>query len=169
MSDNNEKTHDEKLAKIRELVKEIDFAMLTTMEDDGTLHSRPMSNNKEIEFNGDLWFFTYGSSHKVLEIEREHKVNASFSDPKSQTYVSLSGTAQIVRDKSKIEELWKAPLKAWFPDGTDTPDIALIKVEVARAEYWDSPGSAIAHAISFAKGLITHQPVQVGENEKVTL
>ena len=39
--------------------------MLTTVDEQGYLRSRPMSNNREVEFDGDLWFFTYGSSHKV--------------------------------------------------------------------------------------------------------
>lgn len=169
---NDEKTvptHDEKLAKLRDLVKQIDFCMLTTTDENGDLHSRPMSLNGEVEFNGDLWFFTYGSSHKAHEIEREHRVNVSFSQPKSQTYVSLSGKAEIVRDKSKIEELWQAPLKAWFPNGTETEDIALLKVNVEKAEYWDSPSSAVAHAIGFAKALVTHEAIQVGENGQVEL
>lgn len=163
------KTEEEKLAKLRELIKGIDFGMLTTIEEDGTLHSRPMSTNGDVEFDGDLWFFTYGSSHKILEIAREHKVNVSYANPEKQSYISVSGVATIVRDKKKIEELWHAPLKAWFPDGVDTPDIALIKVHAERAEYWDSPHSAIAHAVGLVKGLVTHQPVQTGENEKIEL
>ena len=164
-----EKTHEEKLETLRGLIKGIDFGMLTTLEADGTLHSRPMSTNGEVEFDGDLWFFTYGSSHKVFEIEHEHQVNVSFANPKQQSYVSLSGAATIVRDKAKIEELWQPSLKAWFPDGTETEGIALIKVEASRAEYWDSPGSGVAHALAFAKGLVTRQPVNIGENEKVEL
>lgn len=171
MSDEQKKemTHDEKLTKIRELIKGIDFCMLTTLNESGDLHSRPMSVNGEVEFDGDLWFFTYGESHKVHEIDGDHRVNASFAQPKGQTYVSISGRAALVRDKDKIKELWQPSLKAWFPDGVDTPDIALLKVSAEKAEYWDSPGSAIAHAIGFAKGLVTHEQVNVGENEKIDL
>ncbi|HEX8550661.1 MAG TPA: pyridoxamine 5'-phosphate oxidase family protein [Abditibacteriaceae bacterium] len=165
----NEKTHEEKLATLRDLIKGIDFGMLTTVEEDGTLHSRPMSTNGEVEFDGDLWFFTDGTSHKVLEIEREHKVNVSYAHPQKQSYVSISGVATIVRDKAKIEELWQPQLKAWFPEGPETPGIALIKVEAERAEYWDSPGSGVAHALAFAKAIVTRQTPEIGENEKITL
>ncbi|HVF68504.1 MAG TPA: pyridoxamine 5'-phosphate oxidase family protein [Pyrinomonadaceae bacterium] len=61
-------TRDEKLAKLREIVKAVDICMLTTVGDGGDLHSRPMSNNREIDFGGDLWFFTYGSSHKARAV-----------------------------------------------------------------------------------------------------
>lgn len=165
----NELSHDEKLAKIRDLVKGIDIGMLTTLNENGTFHSRPMSVNGEVEFDGDLWFFTYGDSPKVREIEHDARVNVVFSNPKNQTYVSLSGTAQLVRDKAKIEELWQAPLEAWFPQGTETSDIALLKVEVESAEYWDSPTNPIAHVIGFVKSKVTGQVQQVGENEKVDL
>lgn len=118
--------------KLGELIKDIDFGMLTTMDDDGSLRSRPMSVNGKVEFDGDVWFFTYGNSHKVIEAKKHPKVNVSFTDIKKQNYVSLSGTAELVRDKSKIEELWLPELKAWFPEGVDTPDIALLKINGKR-------------------------------------
>ena len=157
------------LEKLRELVKDIDFTMLTTVDRDGTLHSRPMSTNGQVEEDGDLWFFTYGNSHKVEEIEREPHVNVSFADPKRQSYVSISGRAKLVRDRAKIKELWKPMLKAWFPKGVDEPDIALLKVFVEKAEYWDSPSSTVAHVYSLAKALITGKQAQLGENKKLTV
>ena len=83
--------------------------MLTTMDSSGRLNSRPMSTNKNVEFDGDIWFFTYGDTPKVHEIENKPYVNVAFADPKSQTYVSLSGRAELVRDKAKIAELWSLP------------------------------------------------------------
>jgi general stress protein 26 len=162
-------TKDDKLAKLREIVKAVDICMLTTVDERGELHSRPMSNNREVEFNGDLWFFTYGSSHKADEVNRVSKVNASFADVGNQTYASLSGNAELVRDRAKMEELWQLELKAWFPEGVDTPDIALLKVSVERAEYWDGSQSWVAHAISLISSLATGEPAQFGENEKLEL
>ncbi|HEY6659689.1 MAG TPA: pyridoxamine 5'-phosphate oxidase family protein, partial [Pyrinomonadaceae bacterium] len=73
-------TRKDNLQKIRDMVKDIDFCMLTTVDEQGDLHSRPMSANGEIDPNGDLWFFTSVSSHKVSEIEKLPKVNVSFAD-----------------------------------------------------------------------------------------
>lgn len=162
-------TQDEKLKNLREIVKAVDICMLTTVDERGDLHSRPMSNNREIEFDGDLWFFTYGSSHMADEIGRVPKVNASFADVDAQQYASLSGRAEVVRDRAKIEELWLPQLKAWFPDGVETPDIALLKVTVERAEYWDGSQSVVAHAFSFVSSLIAGEPAQFGDNEKIDL
>jgi general stress protein 26 len=157
------------LEKIRELIKEIDFCMLTTCDESGDLHSRPMSTNGAVEFDGDIWFFTYGATHKVREIGDQERVNVSFADIDNQRYLSLSGSAQLVRDKEKMAQLWKPELKAWFPKGLEEPDIALIKVTVKKAEYWDYAASMISHAVSFASSLLTGKQAASGENVRVTL
>ena len=126
-----------------------------------------MSHNGDVEFDGNVWFFTYANSHKVHEIETRPQVNVSFSSPKDQTYVSLAGRAELVRDKAKIKELWTPALKAWFPDGVDTPDIALLKISAEKAEYWDSPSSPVAHVVGLVKSLVTGSPDSVGDNKKI--
>ncbi len=164
----NQAGRSEAIRKLGELIEDIDFAMLTTAEADGTLRSRPMST-QQVEFDGDLWFFTRASAPKVDEVRRDERVNLSYAKPEAQRYVSISGTAQIVRDRKKIEELWSPVLKAWFPKGLEDPDIALLKVSVEQAEYWDSPSSTMAHIFGFVKALATGQSYQPGENEKINL
>ena len=153
--------------KLREMIKDIDLCMLTTVDEGNDLHSRPMSLNGDVDENGDLWFFTSSNSHKASEIERTPNVNVSFIDTRHQHYVSISGAAELVHDKAKIKELWKPVLKAWFPDGPDQPDVALLKVKVKKAEYWDGPSSTIAQAISFVSAIVTGKQVELGENKKL--
>jgi general stress protein 26 len=162
-------TRDNNLEKLRELVKDIDFCMLTTVDEGGDLHSRPMSSNGDIDADGDIWFFTNASSHKVSEIAKLPKVNVSFADPDKQRYVSVSGTAQLVRDRAKIDELWRPEFKIWFPEGKDDPEIALLRITLEKAEYWDSPSSTIGYALSFVSSLVTGKQPDLGENKKVNL
>jgi general stress protein 26 len=162
-------TRETDLEKLRHLIKEIDFCMLTTVDESGDLHSRPMSSNGDIDADGDIWFFTNASSHKVREIAKLPKVNVSFADPDNQRYISVSGTAQLVRDRAKIDELWRPEFKIWFPEGKDDPEIALLRVRLERAEYWDSPGSTIGYALSFVSSLVTGKQPDLGENRKVNL
>jgi general stress protein 26 len=164
----NEAGRSQALRKLGEMIEGIDFAMLTTVEADGTLRSRPMST-QQVEFDGDLWFFTRASAPKVDEIQQDERVNVSYAKPEDQRYVSVSGTARIVRDRKKIEELWSPVLQAWFPKGLEDPDIALLKVSVEQAEYWDSPSSAMMHLFGFVKAVATGQTYQPGENEKINL
>jgi len=151
------------------MIKDIDFCMLTTTDEQGDPHSRPMSSNGDIDPNGDLWFFTNASSHKVGEVARSPKVNVSFADPDHQRYVSVTGTAEVVRSRAKIEELWRPEFKMWFPKGKEDPDVALLRVSLEKGEYWDSPSSAIGYALSFVSSLVTGKEPDFGENKKVNL
>jgi general stress protein 26 len=161
-------TRAEAIKKLNALIKDIDFAMLTTVEDDGMLRSRPMVT-QEAEFDGDLWFFTGASSPKVDEVQHDRHVNVSYADPKNQHYVSISGTAQVVRDRKKMEELWNPAYKAWFPQGLDDPDLALLKVTAQNAEYWDSPSSAVVHVVGLVKAMVTGERAEGGDNQKIDL
>jgi general stress protein 26 len=162
-------TRENDLQKLRELVKDIDFCMLTTVDEAGDLHSRPMSSNGDIDADGDIWFFTNASSHKVSEIAKLPKVNVSFADLDNQRYLSVSGNAQLVRDRAKIDELWRPEFKIWFPEGKDDPEVALLRVSLEKAEYWDSPSSTIGYALSFVSSLVTGKEPDLGENKKVDL
>jgi len=155
------------LQKLRDLVKEIDFCMMTTIDERGDLHSRPMSSNGQIDPDGIIWFFTGAFSHKVSEIANESRVNLSFADPSNQSYVSVSGKARLVRDRQKIDELWKPQFQMWFPEGKDDPNIALLRVKVEKAEYWDSPSSTVAYAFNLVSAIVTGEEPDLGENKKV--
>jgi general stress protein 26 len=157
----------ESIEKIRELTEGIDFCMLTTL-DGGYLRSRPMSTQK-FEFDGDLWFFTADNTHKVDEIAKDDRVNVAYSKPDDNVYLSISGRAQIVKDRKKIEELWSPILKAWFPGGLDDPTLCLLKIPVEQAEYWDAPSSKIVQLFGMVKAIATGQEADYGENKKISL
>ena len=163
MQDNRE----ESIRKLGALIKDIQMAMLTTI-DGGVLRARPMAT-QDTEFDGELWFFTSDKTHKVAEIEKDNRANVSYSKPNDNVYVSVSGAVSIVKDREKIEELWNPAYKAWFPKGLDDPTISLLKINVEQAEYWDSPSSTIVHIVGFVKALVTGERAQGGENEKINL
>ncbi len=158
------------IQKLGELIKDVKIAMLTTLDEDGGLRSRPMATQKT-EFDGTLWFFTRASSPKVDEVEQEHQVNVSYAAPDSNTYVSVSGPAKLVRDPAKAKELWNPILKAWFPKGLEDPDLALLSVRVEKAEYWDSPSSTMVQIAGFVKAIATGHAYKPspGEHAKMEL
>lgn len=162
-----ENTKQESIDKLKELTEGIDFCMLTTING-GQLRSRPMST-QEMDANGDLWFFTSDQTHKVDEIEADNRVNVAYAKPGDNTYVSVSGSATISKDRQKIEELWSPILKAWFPKGLEDPTICLLKVSVEEAEYWDSPNSKVVQIVGFVKALVTGQQANGGDHGKVSL
>lgn len=155
------------IEKLKEMLEGIDFCMLTTI-DGGQLRSRPMST-QQFEFDGDLWFFTRDNTHKADEVAKDPRVNVAYSKPDNNRYVSVSGTAEIVKDRAKMEKFWSPILKAWFPDGLEDPHICLLKVGVEQAEYWDAPSSTIVQLFGMAKALATGTEMSYGENKKINL
>ncbi|MFO5492210.1 MAG: pyridoxamine 5'-phosphate oxidase family protein [Cuspidothrix sp.] len=134
--------------ELRKLLEGIDCGMLTTVDDNHSLHSRPMSMWNEIDNDGTLWFFTLANSHKVVEIQHHQQVNVSFSAPDQQRYVSISGSAELIRDHDQLEEKWQPGLEIWFPNGVKEPNIALLKVKVNQVDYWESSSSFIPQTIN---------------------
>lgn len=161
-------TREQQIEKLGELIKDVRIAMLTTVLPDGSLRSRPMATQNE-KFDGTLWFFTSDESGKVHEIEDDQHVNVAFADAESQTYISISGKARLSRDRAKIEALWNPFVQAWFPKGKDDPDLALLQIEVASAEYWDAPSSKMVNLLGMAKAVVTGKQYDAGENEKLNL
>jgi general stress protein 26 len=158
----------DELQKVGDLVEEIKFGMLTTEEEDGSLRSRPMST-LQMDANGDLWFFTAKSSPKVEECEHHGEVNLSYAHPDKQHFLSISGSAQTLRDEEKMKQLWTPWVQPWFPQGVDDPDLALLKVTIAHAEYWDAPGSTAKRLYGLAKAIMTGNTEGLGENRKVEM
>ena len=160
------KTQREAVQKLGTLIKDVKFAMLTTQTPEGELHSRPMAT-QQVEFDGVLWFLTSISSAKIDQVEQHHRVNVAYADASADKYVSVAGTAEIMRDRKKLEELWSPFHKAWFPKGIDDPDIALIRVTVESAEYWNVPESKMVQLIGFAKAAVTGKRYHPGEHGEV--
>jgi general stress protein 26 len=131
---------------LNEKIKDVRIAMLTTIESDGTLRSRPMVT-QDTEFDGDLWFFTQASAPKVEDVQQHQQVNVSYVKPSEDLFVSVSGTAQLVVDRKEIKKRWKPHYKTWFPNGEDDPDLALLKVTVTRAEYWNMPSGGVLSSL----------------------
>ncbi len=123
-------------------LRKIDFCMLCTTGEFGRISSRPMSNNGDVEYDGDSWFFSYEDSTKIREIDRTADVLLTFTAPPSLLgnpgiFVAVQGVASFARDRKAFEEHWVDGLERWFPQGIDTPGIVLIKVSASSVYYWD--------------------------------
>lgn len=167
MAKDEELTQEEKVAKVRELMKDIKIGVLATVAERG-LVSRPMAM-QEAEFDGDLWFITFRDTPKVQEIEADPRVNVSFTDGKD-SFVSIAGRGEIVIDEAKKKELWNKAYEAIFNTTYDDPNLVLIKVDAHGAEYWES-GSKAKMAFQFIASLVgdKEKHKDLGENESVDL
>lgn len=128
--------------EIAKAMRDIDFTMLTTVAPDGGLAARPMSNNRDVEYDGDSWFFALGSTLEVQHIEANPRVGMTLHGNagllgKPPLFIAIAGHASLIRDKQQFAEHWTKDLERWFEQGTDTPDLVLIRVHADRLHYWD--------------------------------
>jgi general stress protein 26 len=148
------------LAHIARLIDDIPICMLATVEADGALATRPMAV-LEMDAHGAFWFFTDLRSSKV---EHLRVLNLSFTDAANGTYVSLSGRGEIDTDRGRIERLWTVFAKPWFPEGADSPNLALLKFIPDAADYWDAPNSVMVRAFGTVASIVAGRPIAMGEH-----
>ncbi len=162
-------THEEGVQKLRDLMKDIKFGMLTTIHEGGAFHARPMTL-LQAEPNGDLWFLTGKNTAVVSEVENDRRVNISFCNTDGNVFVSISGLGRLPDDPAKVKELWNPAFRTWFPDGLEDPNLALLKIEVESAEYWDSPHGAVRYLFGMLTALATGKtPASLGDHQKLDL
>ena len=153
------------------LIKNIRFAMFTTRHGNGHLHARPMTTqNKALESDESLWFFMSKKGDPVADLVADPVVNLVYASPSEDTYVSVSGTAAVIEDAAKKQQLWSKLVEAWFPGGVSDPDLALVQVQIVHANYWDVKESKIVQLYEMAKAAMTGKPpTELGEHGAVRM
>lgn len=151
--------------KLKGLLEKFDSAMLVTHAGEDKIRARPMVIAK-VEDNCDLWFLTGKGSPKVHEIESNQQVGVVCQDAED-VCISISGRADLVNNRRKLDEIWKEQFKVWFPGGKDDPEIRLIFVRGEEAEYWDTQGAKGArYMFSAVKGYATGERPAIEEGEQ---
>lgn len=130
------------LAELAEKMRDIDFCTLSTVTDNGAISGRPMSNNREVDYDGDSWFFADGDARLVRDIAARPAVGLGFQSKSGLLgmrpfFVTVEGEGELIRDKGAFAAHWHKELERWWPDGLDTPGLTLVKVHAARLHYWD--------------------------------
>ena len=157
--------------KLWELIKDIKFGMLTHRHGDGMLHSHPLTTqNKSMDEGAVIYFFISAASEIATRIAGDGNVNVAYADPGDDSYVSISGTAKVVNDLAKKEQLWSPMAKAWFPGGPTDEDLALLEVRIVHAEYWDVGDSKMVQLAKMAKAAVTgERPRNLGEHKELNV
>lgn len=151
------------LETLRDLIKDVETAMLTTSTDEG-LVSRPMKT-QEVEFDGDLWFFTKKDTDKYHEILHDQDVNIAYA---GKSYVSVRGKAVIVNELEKKKELWSPTYEKIMQASYDDPEVVLIKVNAEAAEYWET-GNMKKNMLYFYKRVMGKETESTKINETIEL
>ena len=143
-----------KVDKIWNLVKHEHTAVLVSIRKDGFLDSIPMGCVQS-DFDGTLWFLTFKDNPRLHEIEENGHVLVSYVRPSRYEFVSMSGCARLVDDRARVRELWREGFSVWFPDGPESPRIALIEIDVKTVKSWSKPASHLTYAYHYVKAKLT--------------
>jgi len=147
------------LQEVAEAMRDIDFTILSTRTSDGAISGRPMSNNREVDFDGESYFFALDSTRIVGDIAHDPQVGMGFQSKSGMLgmkpfFITVEGFAETVRDKAQFAAHWTKDLDRWFEQGIDTPGLVMIKVTAERLHYWD--GGEGGEIIVNAPVVVTH-------------
>ncbi len=145
----------EAIEKLKSLVDDIKVCLFSThiATDDGAT-CRPMSAI-EVCDQGNIWFFSEKTSEKNRDIATDNTVRLYFSHPAKNSYLVVNGEAEIILDRTKIEELWTPAAKIWFKEGKEDSDISIIKVNTGSAYYWDTEDSRMINFLKMVTSVAT--------------
>lgn len=163
----------DKLAELKKILSGFSAAMMTTLDSQRHLVSRPMATQKKELPDADLWFVASFDSDQTRQLQLDPRVNlAYFHESGDRSYASVSGTARLDNDRQRIKQLWDESWRPWFPQGQEDPNLCLILVDALQAQYWKPDGGKLGAMWSYAKAYVTGEhpeinpPVEVGSFTK---
>jgi general stress protein 26 len=154
--------------KIREMIKDVKYAMMTTVTSEGHLHSCPMTTSETSLGAKEIWFIGDKTSEAVADIKNNKQVNLSYVSQQDKDYVSINGVAELVEDKDKLDELWSPVYNAFYEHGKEDPDVQLIKIVPNGAEYWIS-GNSVLNAVKMAAAAVQDGKTAEGMGENAAI
>lgn len=158
-------------AKLWDLIKDTRYGMLTHRHGDGQLHSHPLTTqNKKVDEGATLYFFVPKDGDIARHVASDSSVNISYANTDADSYVSVTGSASLLEDPAKKEELFTSMAKAWFPKGVTDPNLGLLAVRIVEAEYWDVTDSKMVQLLKMAKAAMTGEtPQNMAEHKKLSV
>lgn len=161
-------TNEEAIRKFKELVEDIRICMFITNSTEERDHTRPMATI-DVEEDGTLWFFTDIRSIKVAEVESDRWVHLIYAHPGKESYMDVWGRGRTVTDRSVIDEKWSPMVKAFFPEGKDDPNLALLKVSPLDVYYWDTEGGKMMSMFKIVASVVAGKTVSQGQEGRLRM
>jgi general stress protein 26 len=157
--------------KLFDLIKDTRFGMLTHRHGDGLLNAHPLTTqNKSVDEDATLYFFVLKNGDIVRHLAEDDIVNVSYANTDDDSYVSVAGHASLLEDQAKKNQLFTKAAEAWFPNGVTDPNLGLLAVRIANAEYWDVKDSKMVQLFKMMKAAVTGEPPKnLGDHKKLNL
>jgi general stress protein 26 len=154
------------LVRVWTIIERVGVCMLTSRGARG-LRARPLEARPD-RSSRLIWFVTDLRSTKEHKIEVDHEIGLVFIDKTENIYLSITASAETMRDREIAASIWRATDNMWW-DGPDDPNAGLLRVTPRTAELWDGPSSKAVAAFEFLKSQIIGTKPNLGENRKTTI
>lgn len=158
--------HQTAAEKIKELAKKADVCLFTTSLDKLPLTTRPMST-RDVDEDGNIWFFSRQDSNKNREIGNDNRVQLFYSNQSNAEFMSIYGRVTIIRDKAMAKKLWSAIAKTWFNEGYEDPELTLLKVEPEDGYYWDTKDGRVISLLKMVAGAVSGKELNTSVEGKI--
>ncbi|MBI3925972.1 MAG: pyridoxamine 5'-phosphate oxidase family protein [Armatimonadetes bacterium] len=156
------------LKELVELLDDFNVCMLTTISQEGHLHSRPMAL-QEPEEDMPLWLISSTTTSAGRHVAQRRELNIACYRSSDMAWISIAGVGEIDAERERIRRLWKDGWKTWFTEGPETPGIAILKVQPISVTYWLPEQSRAGLLFEFLKSRFTHEYADVGPNRTFDL
>ncbi|RYF03992.1 MAG: general stress protein [Oxalobacteraceae bacterium] len=131
--------------------KMADSPYLMVGKADGSSHSEPLMAQLDKDLVDTLFFFT-GKDNRLAD---GGKVMAQFVSKGHDYFACMAGTIRQDNDKAMIDKLWSKQVEAWFPEGKEDPNLALLRMDIDSAELWETDISLTGRVKMLFGGTIT--------------
>jgi general stress protein 26 len=142
------------LKTAREVIAAARYATLATIDDLGGYPYSRVVDPFDPEADFTIWIGTNASTRKVQQIERNPRVSLLYFDAPKQHYVSITGSAVVVRDPAEKARRFKPEWQAFYKNGSSGEDYVLLKVSPLRLEI-------VAESLGMKNDPATWQPVTI--------
>jgi general stress protein 26 len=135
------------IQRLRALTRGCDTHFLIRAARPDTARAAPLARPmvfRGIDDQGCVWHFVDGD--RFLPTEDDVEVALAWCDPLRGRWVTATGDASLVRDRARMGRLWTRADEAWFPQGLATAGLALLRVTITQARYWEVEATLLARA-----------------------
>ncbi|MCU1360172.1 MAG: uncharacterized protein JWN99_1461 [Ilumatobacteraceae bacterium] len=158
--------NDDPSKPLDELLQPGSTLMVGTEMAGGEVEFRPLTVGR---INGDRIEILMDTTAPWTESLKDgDRAYVTFSDTRSNTWLSLVGALSTTKNPAVIDELWNPFASAYFDDGRDTPGIAVLYIDGTKGSYWEAPSGRIGSIISMLKAKFG-DPEKSGEHGDVQL
>ena len=115
------------------IVQQSNFAILSTVNEDGGVSSRSMI--QPLQLRGEkIYFSTNLKSRKVPEMKKNSKCTLTYMRAKEMTYVCWEGDAMQQEDRKEAKKHWREWLRVHYPKGPDGERFSIWSVKPQKIQ-----------------------------------